>query len=95
MFLLGTENIVGIVVVVCGKICGKICDEMCGKIEKLPDQNKIWCGTIYVPRDFYSGDIKTKNKGQKIKKTKRQKYKKAKDKKKKRQKGKKAKLQKY
>ena len=36
-----------IVVVVCGKICGKIYGEMCGKIEKLSDQNKNWCGSRY------------------------------------------------
>ena len=69
---------VAIVVVVCGKICGKI--------EKLLDQNKIWCGTRYGPRDYDSGDKKTKR--QKDKKTKRQK-----DKKTKRQKCKKAKRQ--
>ena len=46
MFLLGTENVVGgggggvaIVVVVCG--------EMCGKIEKLSDWIKNWCGSRY------------------------------------------------
>ena len=55
-----------IVVVVCGNICGK----MCGKIEKLLDQNKIWCGTRYGPGDYDSGDKKTKR--QKGKKTKRQ-----------------------
>ena len=81
VFLLGTVNVVGggwvaIVVVVCGKICGKICGKMCGKIEKLLDQNKIWFGTRFGPRDYDSGDKKTTR--QKIKKTKRQKGKKAK-----------------
>ena len=33
-----------IVVVVCGKICGNMCDKMYGKIEKLSDWNKNWCG---------------------------------------------------
>ena len=33
---------------------------MCGKIEKLLDQNKIWCVTIYGLRDYDSGDKKTK-----------------------------------
>ena len=50
---------VAIVVVVCG--------EMCGKIEKLLDWNKNWCGSRY---DYDSGDKKTK--GQKrLKKTKK------------------------
>ena len=72
---LGTENIVGgwvaIVVVVCGKICGKI--------EKLSDWNKNWCGVRYRPRDYDSGDKKTKKeeKNKKIKNKKNtQKYKK-------------------
>ena len=73
---------VAIVVVVCGKICGKI--------EKLLNwREKNWCGSIYGPHDYDSGDKKTKN--QKGKKTKRQKGKKTKrqkDKKTKRQKDK-------
>ena len=48
-------------VVVCGKICSKIFCEMCGKIEKLLDWNKNWCGSIYGPRDYDSGDKKTKS----------------------------------
>ena len=60
-------------VVVCGKICGKICDDMCGKIEKLSDWNKNWCGSRYGPHDYDSGDKKTKNQQDKCKKTKRQK----------------------
>ena len=59
-------------VVVCGKICGKICGKMCGKIEKLLDWNKHWCGSRYEPRDYDSGDKKTKR--QKGKKAKGQKY---------------------
>ena len=42
---------VAIVVVVCG--------EMCGKIEKLLDWNKNWCGSRY---DYDSGDKKQKDK---------------------------------
>ena len=61
---------------ICGTICGQICDEMCGKIEKLSDQNKNWCGSKYVPHDYDSGDRKTNR--QKDKKTKMQKDKKAK-----------------
>ena len=41
-----------ILVVVCGKICGKI--------EKLLDWNKNWCGSRYGPCDYDSGDKKTK-----------------------------------
>ena len=65
VFLLGTESVVGgggwmaIVVVVCAKICVKMCGKMCGKIEKLLDQNKIWCGIRYGPCDYDSGDKKT------------------------------------
>ena len=33
---------------------------MCGKIEKLLDQNKIWCGTRYGPHDYDSGNKNTK-----------------------------------
>ena len=36
-----------IVVVVCGKICGNMCSEICGKIEKLSDWDKNWCGSRY------------------------------------------------
>ena len=57
-------------------VCGKICAKMCGKIEKLLDQNKIWCGTRYGPCDYDSGDKKTKR--QKDKKAKRQNDKKTK-----------------
>ena len=46
-----------IVVVVCGNICGKI--------EKLLDQNKIWCGTKYGPRDYDSCDKKKEGKNTK------------------------------
>ena len=48
-----------IVVVVCGK--------MCGKLEKLLDWNKNWCGSRYGPHDYDSSDKKTKM--QKDKKT--------------------------
>ena len=41
-----------ILVVVCGKMCGKMCD----KIEKLSDWNKNWCGSIYGPHDYDSGN---------------------------------------
>ena len=44
---------------------------MCGKIEKLSDQNKNWCGSIYGPCDYDSGNKKTKR--QKDKKAKRHK----------------------
>ena len=44
-----------ILVVVCGKIYG----QMCGKIEKLSDWNKNWCGSRYGPHDYDSGDKKT------------------------------------
>ena len=47
---------------------------MCGKIEKLSDLNKNWCGSSYVHCDYDSGDKKTKR--QKDKKAKRQKDKK-------------------
>ena len=57
---------------------------MCGKIEKLTDWNKNWCGSRYGPHDYDSDDKKTKR--QKGKKAKRQKGKNAK-----RQKGKKTK----
>ena len=41
---------------------------MCGKIEKLSDRNKNWCGSRYGPRDYDSGDKKTKiQKGKKTK----------------------------
>ena len=63
-----------------------MCGKMCGKIEKMLDQNKIWCGTRYETCDYDSGDKKTKR--QKGKKTKMQK-----DNKTKRQKDKKAKRQ--
>ena len=33
---------------------------MCGKIEKLLDWNKNWCGSRYGPCDYDSGDKKTK-----------------------------------
>ncbi len=83
VFILGTENVMGwwvaIVVVVCGKICGKI--------EKLLDQNKIWCGTRYGSKLIMI--VVTKDKQTKRQKDKRQKGKKAK-----RQKGKNAKGQK-
>ena len=72
VFLLGTENFVG------GGVAA-IVVVICGKIEKLSDQNKIWCGTRYGPCDYDSGDKKAKrqkSKRQKGKKTKRQKYKK-------------------
>ena len=36
-----------IVVVVFGKNCGNMCSKMCGKIEKLLDWNKNWCGSRY------------------------------------------------
>ena len=49
-----------IVVVVCGKFFGKMCGIMCGKIKKLSDWNKNWCGGRYGPRDYDSGDKKTK-----------------------------------
>ena len=49
---------------------------MCGKIEKLLDWNKNWCGSRYWLCDYDSGDKKTKS--QKCKKAKRQKDKKAK-----------------
>ena len=59
-----------------------MCGKMCGKIEKLSDWNKNWCGSRYGPQDY-------------DKETKRQKYKKEKkDKKTKRQKDKKTKRQK-
>ena len=53
--------------------------KMCGKIEKLSDWKKNWCGSRYGPHDYDSGDKKTirkkgkKTKRQKDKKTKRQK----------------------
>ena len=48
---------------------------MCGKIEKLLDWNKNWCGSRYGPCDNDSGDKKKqKDKRQKDKKAKRQKY---------------------
>ena len=34
----------------------KMCGQMCGKIEKLLDQNKIWCGIRYELHDYDSGD---------------------------------------
>ena len=37
-----------------------MCGKMCGKIEKLLDCNKNWCGSRYGPRDYDSGDKKTK-----------------------------------
>ena len=49
----------------------KICGKMCGKILKLLDHNKIWCGTRYGPCDYDSGDKKAKR--QKGKNAKRQK----------------------
>ena len=62
---------------------------MCGKIEKLSDQKKNWCGTRYVPRDYDSGDKKTKiqkTTNQKDKQTKIQIGKTPKEKKKKKEK---------
>ena len=53
-----------IVVVVFGKIYCK----MCGKIEKLSDWNKNWCGSRYGPLDYDSGDKKTKEKKRKKRK---------------------------
>ena len=52
---------------------------MCGKIEKLSDLNKNWCGSRYGPHDYYSDDKKTKKrqKGKKDKNAKKQKDKKA------------------
>ena len=47
------------------------------KLKKLLDQNKIWCGTRYGPRDYDSGDKKTKR--QKGKNAKRQKMQKGKN----------------
>ena len=64
-----------------------VCGKLCGKIEKLSDWNKNWCGSRHEPHDYDSGDKKTKR--QKDKRAKRQK-----DKKTKRQKDKKAKMQK-
>ena len=58
---------------------------MCGKIEKLSDWNKNWCGSRYGPHDYDSGDKETKDKkakrqkGKKSIKAKRQKDKKAKN----------------
>ena len=54
-----------ILVVVCGK--------MCGKIEKLSDWNKNWCGSRYGPCDYDSGDKKTKRQKGKKKKEKKDK----------------------
>ena len=56
----------------------KIFGKMCGKIEKLSDWNKNWCGSRYGSHDYDSGDKKTKR--QKFKKTKGQKFKKQKGK---------------
>ena len=33
-----------------------VCGKMCGKIEKLSDWNKNWCGSIYGPHDYDSGN---------------------------------------
>ena len=60
-----------------------MCGKMCGKIEKLSDWNKNWCGSRYGPQDYdketkrqkYKKEKKTKTKRQKDKKTKRQKAK--------------------
>ena len=60
---------VAIVVVVFGKIYGK----MCGKIEKLSDWKKNWCGSRYGPLDYDSGDKKTKDKKTKRKRKKEEK----------------------
>ena len=40
---------------------------VCGKIEKLSEWNKNWCGSRYGPHDYDSGDKNTKR--QKDKKT--------------------------
>ena len=57
---------------------GKICGIMCGKIEKLSDLNKNWCGSRYGPCNYDSGNKKIKR--QKDTKTQRQKDKKDKEK---------------
>ena len=45
---------------------------MCGKIEKLLDWNKNWCGSRYGPHDYDSGDKKTRRQeDKKTKKTKK------------------------
>ena len=54
-----------------------ICGKMCGKIEKLLDWNKNLCGSRYGPRDYDSGNKKTKR--QKKTKKKKKKKKKKKD----------------
>ena len=65
---------------------------MCGKIEKLSDRNKNWCGSRYGPHDYHSGGKNTKI--QRDKKIKGKKTIRQKDKKTKRQKCKKTKRQK-
>ena len=33
-----------------------MCGKMCGKIEKVSDWNKNWCGSRYEPHDYDSGN---------------------------------------
>ena len=54
-----------ILVVVCGK--------MCGKLEKLSDWNKNWCGSRYGPHDYDSGNDDDDNAKKSIKKSQQQK----------------------
>ena len=46
---------------------------VCGKIEKMSDWNKNWCGSRYGPCDYDSGDKKAKKKDKKATNTNRQK----------------------